>query len=180
MTAVEPIRCMKDLRIIEGILKKNIRDFLLFKIGINCGLRISDILALNVIDVKGKDILKITEKKTKKKRRICLNSKLKSIIDKYVINKKDTEPLFVSLKGQARLDRISAYRLLRKAGKKANLNINIGTHTLRKTFGYHYYKKYKDVVMLQKILNHSNPAITLRYIGIEQEEIDNSYRCFEI
>lgn len=54
----------------------------------------------------------------------------------------------------------------------------IGTHTLRKTFGYHHYEKFKDVVMLQKIFNHSSTEITLRYIGIEQDEIDESYVNF--
>ena len=54
----------------------------------------------------------------------------------------------------------------------------MGTHTLRKTFGYHYYKKFKDIAMLQKIFNHSNPALTLNYIGIEQDKIDESYKNF--
>ena len=61
---------------------------------------------------------------------------------------------------------------------KIGIDYKIGTHTLRKTFGYHHYKKFKDVALLQKIFNHSSPAITLRYIGIDQEEIDESYNNF--
>ncbi|MBP5615545.1 MAG: tyrosine-type recombinase/integrase, partial [Alphaproteobacteria bacterium] len=61
---------------------------------------------------------------------------------------------------------------------QAQINGNFGTHTLRKTFGYHFYRQFNDIVMLQKILNHSHPAITLRYIGIEQDEINNSYHQF--
>ena len=49
---------------------------------------------------------------------------------------------------------------------------------MRKTFGYHHYKQFKDVVILQKIFNHSSPQITLRYIGIEQDQIDYSYSNF--
>ena len=49
---------------------------------------------------------------------------------------------------------------------------------MRKTFGYHHYQKFKDVAMLQKIFNHSSPQITLRYIGIEQEQIEESYANF--
>lgn len=49
---------------------------------------------------------------------------------------------------------------------------NIGTHTMRKTFGYHFYQKTKDAAMLMKIFNHSNIYITLRYIGMEQDYID--------
>ncbi len=86
-------------------------------------------------------------------------------------------PLFLSCYGK-RLERVSAYRILNAACKKANLEENIGTHTLRKTFGYHFYRKYKDVVMLQKIFNHSSPEITLLYIGLEQEVIYKSYVNF--
>ena len=56
----------------------------------------------------------------------------------------------------------------------------MGTHTLRKTFAYHHYKQFKDVALLQKILNHSSPSITLNYIGIAQEEIDCSYLSFKL
>ena len=64
--------------------------------------------------------------------------------------------------------------------KNVGLNINVGTHTMRKTFGYHHYKQFNDVALLQKILNHSSPSITLRYISIYQEEIDSSYNSFEL
>ncbi len=68
-----------------------------------------------------------------------------------------------------------AYRIIMDtAENKAGLNINAGTHTLRKTFGYHHYKKYRDIAKLQAILNHSKPGETLDYIGITQEEADQS------
>lgn len=54
----------------------------------------------------------------------------------------------------------------------------IGTHTMRKTFGYWYYKQTKDIATLQMILNHSHPEITLRYIGVTDEEIENSLNNF--
>lgn len=76
------------------------------------------------------------------------------------------------------MDRITAYRIINKACKLANIDANVGTHTLRKTFGYFYYKKYNNIIMLQKIFNHSTPNITLRYIGIEQDEIYDSYLNF--
>ena len=51
----------------------------------------------------------------------------------------------------------------------------VGTHTLRKTFGYWAYKQGIDITLLMRIFNHSAPSITLRYIGITQEEINNVY-----
>lgn len=76
------------------------------------------------------------------------------------------------------MERTQCYRILNKASKEAGLDFKIGTHSLRKTFGYHHYKKFKDIAMLQKIFNHSSPEITLRYIGIDQDMIDNSYNNF--
>ena len=68
--------------------------------------------------------------------------------------------------------------ILKSASEAINLPEKIGTHTMRKTFGYHHYQKFKDVALLQMIFNHSSPQITLRYIGITQDRIDNSYKNF--
>lgn len=177
MGTVEPIRNLKDLRAIENILAKNPRDLLLFTIGTNCGLRISDILALNVADVRNKNYIQLTEKKTKKFKKFPINLKLKPMFESFIKNKKNEEPLFTT-KFQNRLSRVTAYYIIRKACEAVNLEEKFGTHTMRKTFGYHHYKKFKDIAMLQKIFNHSSPIITLRYIGIEQEQIDESYTNF--
>ena len=63
--------------------------------------------------------------------------------------------------------------------RKAGIQERIGCHTLRKTFEYHYYKMTGDVVSLQRILCHSSRRETLLYIGVIQEEIDNSLRGFK-
>lgn len=57
-------------------------------------------------------------------------------------------------------------------------SISIGTHSMRKTFGYHHYQQFRDIALLQKIFNHSSQLITLRYIGIDQEQIDYTYNNF--
>ena len=178
MTAVEPIRSKNTIKSIEENLKEtNFRDYVLFCLGINSGLRISDILKLDVSDVRDKKILRIKELKTGKYKILPFNTKIRDILQIYTKNRNLNEPLFVT-KFNNRMDRITAYRLLNRVCNLMNLDIKIGTHTLRKTFGYHFYKQYKDVVMLQKIFNHSNPAITLRYIGIEQDEVYKSYENF--
>ena len=72
-----------------------------------------------------------------------------------------------------------AYRILKHTANKVELE-EVGTHTMRKTFGYWHYKQYHDVALLQTIFNHSSPSITLRYIGISQDQIDQSYRDFSL
>lgn len=177
MNTVEPIRNKKTLNKIKEILSENQRDFLIFTVGTNCGLRISDILSLNVKDVKDKSYIDITEKKTKKTKKIPVSETLKSLIEDFIKNRNENEPLFLSYLNN-RMERTQCYRIINKACKKAGVNYKIGTHTLRKTFGYHHYKKFKDVAILQKIFNHSAPGITLRYIGIDQDTIDKSYKNF--
>lgn len=177
MSTVEPIRKIEDLKKIEKILSKNKRNLLFFTIGTNCGLRISDILALDVGDVKGRNYIQITEKKTGKFKKFPINAKLKPLLEEFIKSRKNDEPLFLSHWGH-RLDRVTAYYIIRNACEKAKLQEKIGTHSMRKSFGYHHYQQFKDVVILQKIFNHSSPQITLRYIGIEQDEIDCSYNNF--
>ena len=178
MNIVEPIRSKKDLRKIEGILRKQgLRDLLMFTVGTNCGLRISDILNLDVSDVKGKNYINIIEKKTSKYKRFPINAKLKPLFENFTKNRALNEPLFLSMFGN-RMERTQCYRIINAACKKAGIEYRVGTHTLRKTFGYHHYQKFKDVAVLQKIFNHYSPQVTLRYIGIDQDIIDESYNNF--
>jgi len=133
--------------------------------------------AIENTDVKNKNYIQITEKKTGKFKRFPINSKLKPMFDEFTKDRKVEEPLFVTIFGN-RLERVASYYIIRTACEKAGIETKVGTHTMRKTFGYHHYKKFKDVAMLQKIFNHSSPQITLRYIGIEQDQIDESYNNF--
>lgn len=93
MTTVEPIRNLSDLKKVEFLLEKNKRNLLLFTLGINSGLRISDILALDVQDVKDKKFIQITEKKTGKFKKIPINSKLRPMIFEFTKNKSPNSPL---------------------------------------------------------------------------------------
>ena len=178
MSTVEPIRDLEHLRRLQDYFeKKNKRDLLLFTIGINCGLRISDIVALNVGDVRGKTYIRIIEQKTGKPKQIHINTKLQLMFAEFTEGKSEKAPLFTTVFGN-RLDRFGAYYILKSACRAINLPEKIGTHTMRKTFGYHHYKKFRDIAILQMIFNHSSPQITLRYIGINQDQIDNSYKNF--
>lgn len=83
--------------------------------------------------------------------------------------------MFPSRKGDKAISRIQAYRILNTAADRAGLNIEIGTHTLRKTFAFHAYKNGTDLALLQTILNHSSQRETLVYLCVEQKQIDDVY-----
>lgn len=180
MQTVEPIRKKADIEQVKILLKRRRkRDYILFVLGINCGLRISDLLKLRVKDVRNKQSLVIVEQKTGKIRKIPIKDMLRCILRDYIKGKNDEQWLFKSQKGNNRpISRIQAYRIITSVCKKAGLSENFGTHTLRKTFGYHFYQMTKDVALLQNILNHSSPKVTLRYIGINQDIIESQLSRF--
>ena len=178
MKSVEPIRNICDIEKIKKYLSSNPRDRLLFIFGINTGLRISDILKLKVKDVKNKKHIILTEQKTNKIKKVLIMKNLKYEIKKYIKDKNNDTYLFKSNQTNEAISRVQAYRIINEACKKKHIKGNIGTHSLRKTFGYHFYQKTKDIVLLQNIFNHSSPKITMRYIGLNQEVIDNSLKDF--
>lgn len=181
MNHVEPIRDPEMVKRICSYLKMNSpRNYMMFMLGIYSGLRISDILKLRVCDVKNKSGISIREIKTKKQKTFEINPILKKEIKIYCEKKNLNEYLIKSRQGKNKpLSREMAYKIMKEVGELFNIE-DLGTHTLRETFGYHHYKQYKDVVLLQKIFNHSSPIITLRYIGIEQDVIDKSIKNFKI
>lgn len=179
--AVEPIRDIKRIEEIKKyLLRRSYRDYFLFVFGINSGLRISDILSLRVSDVKYLSQVIVTEKKTGNKRKIIITSKLKDEIERYIKGKNDSDYLFPSRKGNNPISRVQAWQIIHDAAKACSVEGAIGTHTLRKTFGYHFYQKSKDVAMLQYIFGHSSPAITLRYVGINDEMVEKALVNFNL
>ncbi|HGF7847604.1 TPA: tyrosine-type recombinase/integrase [Enterococcus faecium] len=157
------------------------RDFLIMAIGIKTGLRISDILNLKVSDVKNKIQTEIVEIKTGKKRTLHLKSLTSNIIDYLnTEHSAESEWLFPSPTDSSRqLASHQYYKILQKVADNLGLDY-IGTHTLRKTFSYFFLKQNKgDIVTLMKILNHSSQAVTLRYAGIEEEDIKAKLEDFD-
>lgn len=181
---VQPIRSKEQVENMKWALQRHCseRDYILFLVGIQTGLRVSDLLQLKTEQIIGmkrkrrKEFM-VREGKTKKERMI----NIMPIYDKVLAYAEglESEWLFPSRKGDKPISKVQAYRQLQKAGEFAEVD-SIGTHTMRKTFGYWFYKETKDVAMLQEILNHSTPQITLTYIGINKEEKDNVLDSFTI
>jgi integrase len=181
MNKVEPIRDKSKIEEIKNeLLKDNYRNYLIFVLGINTGLRIGDMLKLKVEDVRNQTHIILKEQKTGKSKKFFINSVLRNAIDGYISNMADHEYLFQSRNGTNQpLSRSQSYRILNRAGEKVGLD-SIGCHSTRKTFGYHHYKQHKDVALLQNLFNHSAPSVTLDYIGISQDNMDNSMKNFSL
>lgn len=182
MNTVQPIRDPQKIEEIKQYLKsKNLRDYTLFTLGIYSGLRISDLLKLNISDITNEDgtirtRISVKEKKTSKPKDFPFNPKVISALEEYVSSvPSDQIVLFASRKGKRAINRSQAYKVINEAARACGIEDNIGTHTLRKTFGYILYKSGVNITRIQKLLNHSSPDITLAYIGITQDELDDIY-----
>ncbi|MCJ8342345.1 MAG: tyrosine-type recombinase/integrase [Cetobacterium sp.] len=177
---VEPIR---DPGIIQECIKyleaKSKRDALLFNVGIWTGLRVSDILKLRVKDLYNKSRLDVTQTKTGNIVHVPISPKLKKRVKSYVEdnNLQSYDYLIRSRKGINKpITRQQAYNILNGMAKYIGLE-NIGTHTLRKTAGYHMYKSNKNNIgVVMELLGHKDSASTLRYIGITDMDIHNGIR----
>lgn len=180
MNKVQPIKLKAKIDEVERILGAQDEKYrIMFLIGIYSGLRISDILQLKVKDVYGRDHIDIREKKTGKAKRFRINKNLAKELNRYCSGRNPEDYLVKSRQGKNQpIVSRRAYEVIRNAGRQAGLE-SVGTHTMRKTFGYHYYKQTGDVVTLQKLLNHSTPRVTLVYIGIEQDAIDDAVFNFD-
>ena len=103
------------------------------------------------------------------------------MIAEYIKDKGDDEYLFRSRVGANKpITRVMAYMIINDACRKAGIQDKVGTHTLRKTFAYHHYQQFHDIAILQYLLNHSSPSLCLRYIGITQDNVENTLQQFEL
>lgn len=179
---VEPIRDKVKIHQLYTILsQKDTKYCLLLKFGLNTGLRISDLLPIKLKDICNDngtfhDYFKLNEKKTGKAKKIKINAALRKEIEAFVKTKKMTinSYLFSSRKG-THIGRVQAYRVLKEAAGHVGIE-NFGTHSLRKTWGYWTYKMSKyNIGLIMDTFNHSSPNITLRYIGINQDQKDELY-----
>ena len=185
---VEPIKNTRDINKIKQYLygKENKRDYCIFVVGINVGLRAGDLLSLKINNVTDGntifDTVTIKEQKTGKTRNFALNKNAKEAIQLYInslANYDLNDFLFKSRKG-GHLGVRPLHHIIKTLTKDLGIKGNFGTHTLRKTMAYHRYINNVPLETLQKLLNHSSSAITLRYIGITQKVIIDCYNAVNL
>jgi integrase len=172
MEVVEAIKDLKQINSMKRHLKKQSeRDYLLFLLGINTGLTITELLDIRISDLleeKGiRDFYTIKKDALRDERKVYLNQKVKKEILHY-IQVSHLEPesyLFQSKKSKNHLSRQQAYRIIHQAAEA------LGTNSMRKTFGYHAYKRGVAISLLQKHFNHSTKQETYKFLGINKEEV---------
>ena len=163
----------------------------IWKVGVNTALRISDLLSLTMVDVRGlapaQPALNLIEQKTSKHRKIVVNPSALVVmqlrLDEYpdhvwlfqsdAVNRNRREP-------PKPINRRSVSRVFKHVGQRVAPKVVLGTHSMRKTRGYALHKAGRSIESIAKVLNHSSPAVTMCYIGLVQQDIDESYTELEL
>ena len=197
-TSEEEIKLMIDLfnKRVEEAPDENkkmiaCRNKMMFLIGINLGIRASDLCGLTYKfflkdDGTFKDCYSLQPKKTKKTGKfvkLYFNEAVKKAITNYIEEypvEDMNEYLFQSRKGGKHITEISLGRIIKDAAEEVGIERNICSHSLRKTFGYHVWHKAEDkektLIILQTIFNHSSPMMTKKYIGLMDDEIEDVFQ----
>lgn len=186
MNFVEPIRDRKKIAQIKNLLRgqNRYRDFLLFVAGINSALRISDLLTLRIghfLDDQAriKHRFEIHEQKRGKRHEVVINNSIRTALEEYLsansgIENNPNHFVFFNTKSNnftEPIKRGQAWKFTTSICHEVGLRGNYGTHSLRKTWGYHARQQDVDLALIMHKLNHSSIATTKRYLGITDEEL---------
>jgi integrase len=124
-------------------------------------------------DGKIKEHIRIVENKTGKTTLIKLNKSIKSALLLYM--NKEAMGYYIFENNKKPISRVCAFKVIKRGGKAIGLEYDISCHSLRKTFGYHAWKRGTPPAILMQIYNHSSYEVTKRYLGISQEDKDGVY-----
>lgn len=194
MNVVQPIRDLDVLQRCYEIAREHDRHArkgevsweLILLVGLNTSMRNSDFTALKVEELRGREYAEKRAQKTGKQAKILINPPARRELKRLLAGRRGEELAFLSRqKGgktgrRKQVTRQRVYQIINEIAREAGIQDKVGCHTLRKTFGFHYYKATGDVVSLQRILGHTSRRDTLVYIGIIQEQIDESLMNFSL
>lgn len=179
---VEPIRDLKAIKRIKKLYADNPRDLCLFTFGINTAYRAGEILSLEVGQVDYLEVgdrLEIKQAKTGKHRAVTVNQSVVDAIDNWLKVHPDPRPnaaLFVSKKSGKALTVAAVHKMIKRWCREVGLKGNYGSHTMRKTWGYHQrIQKNQPIPLLMAAYGHATQAQTLAYLCIQEAEIQDLY-----
>lgn len=192
MGTTQPIKDPKNIEKMKKyfIHKGEIRNYVMFILGLNTSLRISDLLHLRWEDVYNfktelyREHIVVVEQKTLKKNMIAINNNIIEALDILRIKLVEINPdnyIFLSRCGNNRpISRNRAFNIIKQAAEEIGLEANISCHSLRKTFGYQAWKQGVPPALLMNIYNHSSLEITKRYLSIDQDDKDRVFLSIKL
>jgi len=183
MKSVAAVKTTDQISTVSHMLEKHggeiYRD--IWQLGLNLALRISDLLNLTYDEFAGGETITVIEQKTGKSRTIKLNEKVQTIVKQRLLNNPNDMYLFQSVGNRAKklqkpLSRETVARKFAEVGEI--IGVHLGTHSMRKTRGWAMWSAGVPLEVIARVLNHSSPAVTMRYIGLEQADVNKTYDDF--
>jgi len=185
MALTEPIRSPLQVQALLAYYKERneLRNQVLLTLALHTALRISDILKLSyndVYDFSAQQVRKqitLTESKTGKSKIVAMHTNIRKALKSYLSQAyfSPSTPLILNITTSKAISRVHAYRLISAAAKAVDILQNVSCHSLRKTFGYHAWKDGVSPAVIMEIYNHSSLAITRRYLGVTQSDMNIVY-----
>ena len=180
----DPIRDMRELKALANYFLKRgeLRNYCLVVLGAHTALRVSDLLGLTREDVYDFERrcfrvhLVVIERKTGKTRCIAMNREALHALSLYFPHHQGKYIFSNHRRDEKPISRVQAWRIVHNAARELRLTGHIGCHSLRKTWGYNAWSRAKirpEVIMM--VYNHSSFAVTQRYLGTTQDDLDLAY-----
>jgi len=189
MQEVEAVKTKEDILIVERLLRKHYGDLYgdLWRFGVNVALRISDLLSLTYDQMDmGRKEFTLVESKTGKRRSIRLNGPAMEVLQRRRADHPDHVFLFQVSSNRTRsmppkpISRVTVARAFQAVGQMPSVDVKLGTHSMRKSRGWAMHSAGVPIEMIAKVLNHTWTSETMRYLGITQAEVMETYDTFEL
>lgn len=186
MNDVEAVKTRQDIELVDRLLRKHKGDLYgdIWRTGVNMALRISDLLAVRYskLDLERREY-RMQEGKTKKLRTVGLNGTVLGIIERRRAEHPGDTYLFQVHSNRTAglvkpVGRVTVAKAFAEVG--GIIGVRLGTHSMRKSRGWAMYSEGVPIEMIAKVLNHSAPSVTMRYLGITQAEVMQTYSDFEL
>ncbi len=159
---------------------KTIKERAIVDLLLSTGIRVSELINLNISDVDINDMsVRIYADKTKTWRTVYLDANAYHHLLQYLNTRKDSSDILFlgkSMKAEKRMSKDGVERLLQKIGKRANITQHITVHLFRKTFATRMYFRNMDIGKISKLLGHASIKTTEKYyLSIQIQDIKESF-----
>lgn len=155
------------------------RDLAMIDLLYSTGIRVGELVGLNISDIDFEERECIVYGKGDKERRVYFDAKAKLHLQNYISTRNDTNPaLFVTLDAPYERLKISGVEIrVRELGRKLNIE-KIHPHKFRRTMATRAIDKGMPIEQVQKILGHSQIGTTMQYAIVNQNNVKTSHRRY--
>jgi integrase/recombinase XerC len=158
------------------------RDRLMFELLYGCGIRNSEMVGINVHDIRLSDEVILIRGKGKKERYVPFGDAVKAALATYLparqevltVKKRNTSVLLVNMRGSGMTTR-SVGRIIKKIAVAKGLSPDVHPHTLRHAFGTHMLEEGADLRAIQEMLGHERLSTTQRYTQLSMKHVLQVY-----